>query len=100
MTKQVDVYLADILQSIALIEKYVADTPYSRIQTDTETQDAIIRRLEIIGEAVKQLPDDVRAKHPHIPWKQIAGMRDVLFTRTQMLPLSGCGVSFKMISNY
>ena len=41
-------------------------------------QDSIIRRLEIIGEAVKNLPDSFRAKHPDIPWKKIAGMRDVL----------------------
>ena len=41
-------------------------------------QDAIIRRLEIIGEAVKNLPITFRSKHPDIPWKQIAGMRDIL----------------------
>lgn len=41
-------------------------------------QDAIIRRLEIIGEAVKNLPSSFKTKHPDIPWKQIAGMRDIL----------------------
>jgi len=41
-------------------------------------QDAITRRLEIIGEAVKNIPAPYKAKHPDIPWKQMAGMRDVL----------------------
>lgn len=41
-------------------------------------QDAIIRRLEIIGEAVKNLPTPFKTKYPDVPWKQIAGMRDIL----------------------
>lgn len=41
-------------------------------------KDAIIRRLEIIGEAVKNIPDDFKDKHPDVPWKEIAGMRDIL----------------------
>ena len=41
-------------------------------------QNAVIRRLEIIGEAVKQIPDSIRNKYPAVPWKNIAGMRDVL----------------------
>ena len=45
---------------------------------DRKTQDAVIRNLEIIGEAVKQLPEDLTARHPTIPWKDIAGMRDRL----------------------
>ncbi len=42
------------------------------------TQDAVVRRLEIIGEAVKGLPDEVRDRHPEIPWRQVAGARDIL----------------------
>lgn len=45
---------------------------------DWKTQDAVMRNLEIIGEAVKQLSDSLKSAHPDIPWKQIAGMRDVL----------------------
>ncbi len=45
---------------------------------DSIVQDAVLRRLEIIGEAVKNVPDDFRAKYPDVPWRQIAGMRDVL----------------------
>ncbi len=46
--------------------------------SNTQLQDAVIRRLEIIGEAVKNIPQEFRDKHVGIPWKQMAGMRDIL----------------------
>ena len=45
---------------------------------NTQVQDAVLRRLEIIGEAVKNIPNEFRDQYPDIPWKQIAGMRDIL----------------------
>ena len=51
---------------------------YADFVADDKTMSAVIRKLEIIGEAVKQLPEEIRMKHPEIPWKQIAGMRDKL----------------------
>ncbi len=45
---------------------------------NVEKQDAVLRRLEIIGEAVKHLPEEIREDHPDIPWRQIAGMRDII----------------------
>jgi len=63
-------YLAHIRDSIARID--------SRLFNEPMVQDAVIRNLEIIGEAVKQLSIDLRTAHPQLPWKQIAGMRDVL----------------------
>jgi len=50
----------------------------------THIQDAVIRRLEIIGEAVKNIPPEVRDKYQDVPWREIAGMRDVLFTNILM----------------
>jgi len=71
------VYLRRIRDAITRIESYVgggreAFLAYSMIQ------DAVIRNLEVIGEAVKNLSSDLRAQHPDIPWTRIAGMRDVL----------------------
>lgn len=78
MTKEVRVYLEDILESIGKIEEYAKGSSFQDFEKDTERQDAVIRRLEIIGEAVKNLPSELRKKYPNIPWKQITGTRDIL----------------------
>lgn len=72
------VYLDDILESIEKIEEYTCDLTLETFRENTESQDAVIRRLEIIGEAVKRLPVALKEMDQAIPWKQIAGMRDVL----------------------
>lgn len=66
------------MDSILLIEEYAEGFSQSDFFKNRSLQDAIIRRLEIIGEAVKNLPLTFRLKHTDIPWKQIAGMRDIL----------------------
>lgn len=66
------------MDSILLVEKYAKGVSQAEFSKNRALQDAIIRRLEIIGEAVKNLPDSFRTKNPEIPWKKIAGMRDVL----------------------
>jgi uncharacterized protein with HEPN domain len=78
MTRDVRVYVADILESIRLIEQYARGVSREDFMANTQVQDAVLRRLEIIGEAVKGIGDDVRSRYPTIPWKQIAGLRDVL----------------------
>lgn len=78
MTKHLDQYLEDIQESTALVRQYIADMAYSDFETDRKTQDAVIRRFEIIGEAVKNIPDNVRMAHMDVPWRKISGMRDVL----------------------
>ena len=76
--KDVKVYLTDILESISQIEKYTKKISENRFNKNVQVQDAVLRRLEIIGEAVKNIPEEFRKLHPKIPWKKIAGMRDVL----------------------
>jgi uncharacterized protein with HEPN domain len=76
--KDPKVFLSHILDSIELIEEYSKGVQEARFHKKRELQDAIIRRLEIIGEAVKNLSVTFKAKYPDIPWKQIAGMRDIL----------------------
>ena len=78
MKKDPEVFLSHIIDSILLIEEYTNNASETEFHKNRSLQDAIIRRLEIIGEAVKNLPTQFRAKHPEIPWKQIAGMRDIL----------------------
>ena len=78
MKRDINVYIEDILESISRIEEYVKDIDEAEFYGNSEKQDAVLRRLEIIGEAVKNIPQDVRDKYPEIPWKQIAGMRDVV----------------------
>lgn len=76
--KDPNIYLDDILESIEKIERYIKDYDFQAFSKDDALQDSVIRRLEIIGEAVKRLSSPLKEKNSHIPWKEIAGMRDVL----------------------
>jgi len=78
MKKDPEIFLEHILESIDLIQDYTAHKTITDFIKSIQLQDSIIRRIEIIGEAVKNLPDDVKNSYPEVPWKKIAGMRDVL----------------------
>jgi len=71
-------FLSDIREAIRRIEDYAEGMTYEAFLTDTKTQDAIIRNLEIIGEATKKLSEGLRAKYPDVPWKSMAAARDRL----------------------
>jgi len=73
--------LDHILQSIELVERYTDGRTEKDFLQSVELSDRVIRRLEIIGEVVKNLPEDLKADHPKIKWREIAGMRDVLIHR-------------------
>lgn len=66
------------MESVNYIESYVKDLSEDKFFDSIQAQDSVIRRLEIIGEAVKNLPEDFKASRPEIPWQKIAGMRDNL----------------------
>jgi len=72
------IFLEHILASINEIERNTDNLSVIEFSKSTTIQDAFVMRLEIIGEAVKNLPVSFRNKHPKIPWKKIAGLRDVL----------------------
>ena len=78
MKRKVQVWLQDIAESITIIEKHVHGVSREEFFNNVTAQDAVIRRLEVIGEAAKNVPDEFREKHPDITWKEIAGLRDVL----------------------
>ena len=78
MQRRYKVYLNDILNAIQKIEKYVKEIDFEEFIKNSLIQDGVIRNLEIIGEAVKNLPQEIRGKYPEIEWKKIAGLRDIL----------------------
>jgi len=78
MPKEYRVYLEDILSCIGNIEEYSKGLSSSQFRKDKMRIDAVIRNLEIIGEAVKKLPDGFRRDYPDVEWAKIAGLRDIL----------------------
>ncbi|MBI4008142.1 MAG: DUF86 domain-containing protein [Planctomycetes bacterium] len=69
-------FLCDIKEAIERIKKYIGKIDYEGFLKDFKTQDAVVRNLEIIGEAVKNLSNTLKKRHSDIEWKDIAGMRD------------------------
>ena len=78
MPRDFRVYLDDICSAADKIRRYTAGLSFDTLRNDERTIDAVVRNLEIIGEAVKQLPADIRAQHPEVDWKRLAGLRNVL----------------------
>lgn len=71
-------FLEEIYESIDLIGRYVSGLTEKEFEENIEKQDAALRRIEIIGEAVKNLSNTTRTQYPDIPWKEMAGMREVV----------------------
>jgi len=78
MSKDLMIYLEDILDSIGMIEDHLHGIDKQGFKGNAVVQDAVMRRLEIIGEAAKRFPQEFKDRHPEIPWRRVAGMRDVL----------------------
>ena len=78
MKRDILVYIDDILESIERIFEYTNEISEIDFSQNQLIQDAVCRRIEIIGESVKNISSEVRLKYPIIPWKKIAGMRDIL----------------------
>jgi len=71
-----DLLVQDMLEAIRKIEIYVARLDYAKFLRDEKTTDAVVRNLEVLGEAARQLPDDFTLRNPDVPWNQMAGLRN------------------------
>ncbi|MFP3880474.1 MAG: DUF86 domain-containing protein [Dehalococcoidia bacterium] len=78
MRKDDSVYLRHVLDAIYRIEEYTRDITYENFLSSHLRQDAAIRQIEVIGEAVKKLSPELKDRHPEIPWRDVVGMRDKL----------------------
>jgi uncharacterized protein with HEPN domain len=71
-------YIQDIFEALGEVKDFTAGLQYEDFVKDKKTINAVVRSLEVIGEATKKIPDNIRLKYPEIPWKRMAGMRDKL----------------------
>jgi len=74
--RPVDLLIADIIESIEKIERYIAGLDQAAFLRDEKTVDSVVRNLEIIGEAANRIPESFTARHPEIEWRRIVGLRN------------------------
>jgi uncharacterized protein with HEPN domain len=77
MTAVLD-YLDDILDGVEKIKRYTREMTYEEFVDDSKTVDAVLRNFEVIGEAAKNVPDEIRQEYDDVPWSEMTGMRDKL----------------------
>jgi Uncharacterized conserved protein len=76
MTRKIKLYIGDILENIMLMEKIINGLDYEAFIANKEKNYAVVRCLEIVGEAVKNIPEQIRLQYPEVPWRKMSGMRD------------------------
>lgn len=78
MIRELEHYLRDIVDPMGKAQQFVKTLSYEEFREDDKTVFAVVTALELVGEATKNIPNGIRKDHPEIPWKDMAGMRDVL----------------------
>lgn len=78
MSKAPRVYVEHMLECVRLAREYTEQVTRDQFFASPQLQDAVVRRIEILGEAAKNLPAEFRTQHPQVPWRLITGMRDLL----------------------
>jgi uncharacterized protein with HEPN domain len=76
--REYNLYLEDMLTSMLRIEEYIGDMSFREFKMNYLIVDAIVRNFEIIGEAAKNIPEEVKNKYPEIPWKKMYGLRNLI----------------------
>lgn len=71
-------FIEEIVESISKIERYTEGLNFEKFQNNEMVIDAVLRNLEVIGEAARRIPDEVRNKHKDIPWKRMIGLRNIV----------------------
>ena len=78
MKKDPKIFLVHILENINLIEEDLSGVDAENFKKSRLLQDAVVRRVEVMGEAAKNLPEEFKSEHPDVPWRKIAGTRDFI----------------------
>ena len=76
--RDVRLLLTDILESIAKARRYIRGMTFQEFATNDLVVDAVTRNLEIIGEAARQIPEEIRRRHPEVPWRRVIGLRHIV----------------------
>lgn len=76
--RQFSFYLDDILTSMLRITEYIGDQQFEEFKRSYITVDAVVRNFEIIGEASKNIPEEIQKKYPNLPWKKMYGLRNLI----------------------
>ena len=78
MSRSWTLFLHDMLECARKVERFTAECDMNQFVNDEMAYDAVLRNLEILGEAAKKIPDDVRRRYPDVNWRGVAGLRDLL----------------------
>lgn len=76
--RTIELLLDDILEAIDKIEEYIADIPFEVFLVENKTKDAVVRNLEIIGEASKNISEEIKQKYDDVEWRKIIGLRNIV----------------------
>ncbi|MCM8820344.1 MAG: DUF86 domain-containing protein [Candidatus Omnitrophica bacterium] len=76
MKRDYKLFVKDIIEAITKIESFVGEMAFEKFMKDEKTKSAVIREIEVIGEATKNIPEAIRRKCKELPWKEMARMRD------------------------